>query len=134
MKRRKRKGTLVFLSVIPLVAVWGLAAGVGFGNQYGGDPEACEVRFSPTAVATGQDRVSVSVSFSEGIGAMDAVEAEEASGIETQAFDPAAATLALNTVAAIPGTWLVTFTDSEGVECVGTIAVVEGGSQDPSQE
>lgn len=133
MKRRKKQGTWMFLSVAPLLAAWGVAAGFGFGTPAVA-LEACEVRFSPTAVATGQDQVSVSVSFSEAIGSLDRVEAESGSGIETEAFDPAAATLALSTGSAVPGTWVITFTDSAELECAGNIAVVEGGSQDVLRE
>ena len=125
MAKNKRGATLA-VTAIPLAALLGLMMGGEVRSVSTDAVQECEARFSPTAVAIGEESVSLSVSFSEDMGALDSVEAEDGSGIQTEGFDPMAATLTLNTSAGAAGTWSLTFTDVDGSNCAGTVTLVEG--------
>ncbi|MGI9628616.1 MAG: hypothetical protein ACR2QM_17410 [Longimicrobiales bacterium] len=125
MVKKKRRVALAVIA-IPLAALAGVLMGGDASPVSAEAVQECEARFSPTAVDIGEESVSLSVSFSEDIGALDSVEAEDGSGIQTEGFDPMAATLTLSTASGAAGTWSLTFTDVDGAKCAGTVTLVEG--------
>lgn len=113
-------GTFYSMGVGILLLAW-LAAPTATPAQ------ECELAFEPAQVEVGSESAVVQAIPSEEIGEVDAVSAEDGSGLEIALVPDEALLLEVNAASASEGEWQVTLSRDEEALCSGPLSVVSDG-------
>lgn len=113
-------GTFYSMGVGILLLAW-LAAPPATPTQ------ECELAFEPAQVEVGSESTLVQAIPSEEIGEVDAVSAEDGSGLEITLVPDEAFLLEVNADSASEGEWQVTLSRDEEALCSGPLSVVSDG-------
>ncbi len=113
-------GTFYSMGVGILLLAW-LAAPTATPAQ------ECELALEPAQVEVGSESAVVQAIPSEEIGEVDAVSAEDGSGLEIALVPDEALLLEVNAASASEGEWQVTVSRDEEALCSGPLSVVNDG-------
>jgi hypothetical protein len=93
------------------------------------DGMPCTAALTPDSARVHPEPTRLGYAFSEPIGMVGNVTAQDESGLEVVSVDGEAKTFTLNTAGAAEGSWSLTFNGEEGRACVGTLIVVKSASR-----